>query len=474
MRRSDEEAQTRRLLPLVTAGAVLLNLLGLLLLAAPGGLALSFAASLCILVGGAMFTPAALILLMRLLLPAASAIFGPLGRLAARSITRSLSRASVAVAALTIAVSVIVGVSVMIGSFRATVADWLRTSLGAQVYVSPPLFASNNASVDVDRRVKDIALAAPGVRAVSSARHVSVTAPDYPDLPPVNLLASDFDIAGENRRFLWSTVSAANHQAALDAGRVMVSEPLAFRRGLDEANNRITLNTDGGPVEFEIFGVYYDYSTDQGAVYIARSVYDRYFADPFISSLGIFVEESADVAAVIDELRTRLADFDLLVQDNAGLRAGALEVFDRTFAITVALRLLTTLVAFIGILSALMSLQLERAREYGVMRATGMTARQLTGYAIIQTGLMGLVAGLLALPIGLATAFVPDLCDQPAFLRLDDAGRAAALILRRGAAGGIGGGAAGGRVPVAAAGALEAGGGPAQGVSGRREMEATT
>ena len=406
MRRSDEETQTRRMLPIVTAGAVLMNLLGLLLLVVPGGLALSFAASLCVIVGGAMFTPAALILLMRILLPAATALFGVLGRLAARSITRSLSRTSVAVAALTIAVSVIVGVSVMIGSFRGTVADWLRTSLGAQIYISPPLFASNNASVDVDRRVKDIALAAPGVAAVSSARHVSVSAPDYPDLPPVNLLASDFDIAGDKRRFLWSTVSVEEHQAALDGGRVMVSEPFAFRRGIDESNNRITLNTDGGPVEFEVFGVYYDYSTDQGAVYIARSIYDRYFADPFISSLGIFIEADADVAAVMDELRARLADFDLLVQDNAGLRAGALEVFDRTFAITVALRLLTTLVAFIGILSALMSLQLEHAREYGLMRATGMTARQLTGYAIIQTGLMGLVAGLLALPIGVATALV--------------------------------------------------------------------
>jgi len=406
MRRSDEEAQTRRLLPPITAGAAALNLLGLLLLIAPGGLALSFGASLCILVGGAMFTPAALVLLMRLLQPLTAALFGVLGRLAARSITRSLSRASVAVAALTIAVSVIVGVSIMIGSFRDTVADWLRASLGAQIYVSPPLFSSNNASVDADRRVKDIARAVPGVRAVSSARHVSVAAPAYPDMPPVNLLASDFDIAGEQRRFLWSTVSVEAHQEALERGLVMVSEPFAYRRGIDQSNNRITLHTDRGPAEFEVFGVYYDYSTDQGAVYIARSIYDQYFADPFISSLGIFVEDASDVAVVMDALRTRLSGFDLLVQDNAGLRAGALEVFDRTFAITVALRLLTTLVAFIGILAALMALQLEHAREYGVMRATGMTARQMTGYAIIQTGLMGLIAGVLALPIGLATALV--------------------------------------------------------------------
>ncbi len=406
MKRSNEEEATRRLLPVMTAGAVGLNLLGFVLLSARDSLALGFAALLCIIVGGALFTPASLVLAMRLLLRPTEALFGVLGRLAARAVIRSLSRTGVAVAALTVAVSVIVGVSVMIGSFRLTVADWLQASLGAQIYVSPPLFASNNPSVDVDIAVKAISLEVLGVRAVSSARHVSVSAPDYPDLPPVNLLASDFDIAGDNRRFKWSQAPVEAHQAALDAGQVMVSESFAFRRGIDTERNIITLDTEGGPITFEVFGVYYDYSADQGTVYMARSVYDRYFADPFISSLGIFTDEGADIAEVISELRAGFADFDLLVQDNASLRAGALEVFDRAFAITIALRMLTTLVAFIGILSALMALQLEQAREYGVMRANGMTAGQLRKYALIQTGLMGLVAGVLALPIGLLTSLI--------------------------------------------------------------------
>ncbi len=399
MRRSSEEEQARRLLPAATMGGLLLNALGGLLLLSQGDLALSFAGLMCVNIGGALFTPAALVLAMRALQPLSTALFGPLGRLAARAVTRSLSRTSVAVAALTVAVSVIIGVSAMIGSFRATVADWLVNSLGAQIYVSPPLFASNNATVDVDRGVQALAEATPGVRAVSSARHVSVAAPEYPGLPPVNLLASDFDIAGDKRRFQWTT-APGDHQSALLAGAVMVSESFAFRRGIDRDNNRVILETERGAQSFEVFGVYYDYSTDQGTVYMARTVYDRYFEDSSLSSLGIFTEPGADIPAVMEALRARLAAYDLLVQDNASLRAGALEVFDRTFAITVALRLLTTLVAFIGILSALMALQLEHAREYGVMRAVGMTARQLTRYAVIQTGLMGLVAGLLAMPIG--------------------------------------------------------------------------
>ncbi len=406
MKRSIEEETARRLLPAMTFGAVALNLLGFALLGAEDSLALGFAALLCIVVGGALFTPAAMIVAMRLLQGPAAALFGVVGRLAARAVLRSMSRTAVAVAALTVAVSVIVGVSAMIGSFRLTVADWLQSSLGAQIYVSPPLFASNNPTVDVDRGLQAIARSVPGVKSVSSARHVSVSAPDYPDMPPVNLLASDFDIAGDKRHFKWSAVAAGAHQAALAAGQVMVSEAFASRRGIDQQRNSITLNTERGAHTFEVFGVYYDYSTDQGAVYIARPVYDQYFDDPYISSLGLFIEDGADTAAVIGELRARLADYDLLVQDNASLRGGALEVFDRTFAITIALRILTTLVAFIGILSALMALQLEHAREYGVMRATGMTARQLTKFAMIQTGLMGLVAGVLALPIGLLLSLV--------------------------------------------------------------------
>ena len=203
-----------------------------------------------------------------------------------------------------------------------------------------------------------------------------------------------------------TTAAQGAHQAALDNGAVMVSEPFAFRRGIDIDKAQITLRTDKGQATFPVFGVYYDYSTDQGTVYMSRAVYQRHFDDPVLSSLGVFTQPGADIAAAVDELRARLADYDLIVQDNAGLRRSALEIFDRTFAITVALRLLTTLVAFIGILSALMSLQLEQAREYGVMRATGMTAQQLTRFALLQTGFMGLVAGLLALPVGLAMSLV--------------------------------------------------------------------
>lgn len=406
MRRSDQEAGAQRLVPFITFTAVILAVLGVLLLMIPtDDIVISFAALFLIVVGGAFFTPVFLIGFMRLATPVTGGLFGVIGRMAPRAVARSLSRTSVAVAALTIAVSVIVGVSVMIASFRVTVADWLDTTLGSDIYISPPLLTANLATVSVEPDVRDIVLNTPGVADIAASRTVSVTAPDYPDLPPVNLQAVDFDIAPD-RRFAWNNAPDGDHWAALENGAIMVSEPFAFRRGIDPQNNQLTLLTDEGPQTFTVIAVYYDYSTDQGTVFMADGIYRDVYDDPFISSVGAFIETGADIDAVMDEIRIALRDYDLLVQANRELRQGVFEVFDNAFAITIALRLLATIVAFIGILSALLALQLENTRQYGVMRANGMTPRQLWNFTLIQTGLMGTTAGLLALPIGLALALV--------------------------------------------------------------------
>jgi putative ABC transport system permease protein len=123
--------------------------------------------------------------------------------------------------------------------------------------------------------------------------------------------------------------------------------------------------------------------------------------------MGLFVEPGESAEAIAADLQDHFQGRqDLLIQSNESLRRGSLEIFDRTFAITSALRLLAVIVAFIGVLSAMMSLQLERAREWGVLRATGMTIRQLWSLTLMETGLMGGMAGFLAIPLGFALAWI--------------------------------------------------------------------
>jgi putative ABC transport system permease protein len=63
-------------------------------------------------------------------------------------------------------------------------------------------------------------------------------------------------------------------------------------------------------------------------------------------------------------------------------------------------------VAFIGVMNTLLLLQLEKQREVGILRALGLTGQQLWKLVMLETGLMGLVAGLLAAPTGYALSLI--------------------------------------------------------------------
>jgi putative ABC transport system permease protein len=137
---------------------------------------------------------------------------------------------------------------------------------------------------------------------------------------------------------------------------------------------------------------------------MSRNVYERHYADRGVTSLGVYVAAGHTDEDVAAALRKALAGHALRVAPNRALRAQALRVFDRTFAVTQALRLLAVIVAFIGVWSALMALQIERTRELATLRALGLTHGQLSCLTLMESGLMGLIAGLLSLPTGLLLA----------------------------------------------------------------------
>src|SRR4029079_5218153 len=145
----------------------------------------------------------------------------------------------------------------------------------------------------------------------------------------------------------------------------------------------------------------------QGVVLMSRPTYQRHWNDPLISGFALDLAPGADPDRVVERLRSTIgAERALSIQSNRSLKKISLEIFDRTFLITSVLRLLAGLWAFIGVLSSLMALQLERARELGVLRANGLTPGQVWQLVTTQTGLLGLAAGLLSVPVGLALAAI--------------------------------------------------------------------
>lgn len=398
--RSSLESRQRRLVPLVA-------LCGLLLMAAGGGalaipsksLPLSFGALFALITGYALAVPGMTVLLLRGVQGPLGLLAGVLGRMAARDLRASLSRTGVASAALVVAVSATVGVGIMIGSFRLTVEQWLQSYLRADLYVTTPSAGFEPMRPPLPTELVQRIAATPGVATTTRARHLMVEREDGPfELFVAELPRESFDgywFAEGDPEAIWS---AFNGEAA-----VIVSEPFAYHRNLTRGDT-LRLRTDRGPIDFSIAGVFTDYSSDRGRVTLSRAVYQRYWDDRSVDALGLYLGPGTDLETVAEAVRA--GSQQLMVYSNRSLRETSLATFDRTFAITAVLRLLAVVVAFVGILNALMAMQIERSRELAVLRAQGLTPRQLWVLVSGETGLIGLMAGLLALPLGIVQALV--------------------------------------------------------------------
>ena len=403
LNRSTLEARSQRIVPWAAVAGVCLVLIGAGLLLLPSrDLILSFGGLFTIFLGCVLVTPVAVVGLLRAVQLLVGTRTDIVGRLCIRSVLASLSRTAVAIAALMVAVSVTVGVGIMIESFRQTVAYWLENALQADIYVAPPSLVSRWNEGTLDPAVVARLSAAPGVEAVSTYRRVSVESP----VGRVQLVALQLDVGRyASYRFVEGRPEAV--WPAFETERtVIVSEPYAYHHRL-RVGGAVRLRTDRGVQDFRVAGIFADYGSDRGLVMMSRRTYEQFWHDRGVSSLGLWLSPDRDGAAMVASLRRLVGSVqEVEIRSNRSLRQASLEIFDRTFTITSVLHLLTTAVAFIGVLSALMALQLERERELGVLRATGFTPRQVWGLVTAQTGLMGLLAGLLALPVGLMLASV--------------------------------------------------------------------
>ena len=398
--RSHLEERFRGAVPLASAAGVALAAIGVALILIPAkSLILAFTGIGALVLGYAMLTPACVILFSKALAPPLRAIFGAMGAMAARGIAASISRTAVAIAALAVAISITISIDTMVQSFRGTVVQWLDNSLGSDLYISPTSFNSQGGATGLSPQFVERIRAVDAVASVRTVRNARVNSPSG----EVELLAFDTSYDGFVRYNSFKEGSPALIWDDLQSGdAVAVSEPYAYHND-KSIGSTIRLHTSEGERKFRIAGIYYDYrNSANGKVMMSSSAYNRYWDDANVTGIGV---TAADGVAVRD-LKTAISRAignaaEIEIRSNAELKAAALEVFERSFAITSVVHALSIAVAFVGVLSALMAMQMERSTEFGTLRAIGFTPKQVWLMFTTQTAMMGVAAGLFAVPLGL-------------------------------------------------------------------------
>jgi len=134
---------------------------------------------------------------------------------------------------------------------------------------------------------------------------------------------------------------------------------------------------------------------------IARARYAQIYGDDSVSSCAIYLKPGVQPDTVRDDIiKAAGMSSSLRVRTTRELRAEALKIFDRTFAITYALHTIAILVALLSVMNALFALTMESKREFGILRYLGASTEQLRRIVLVQAGILGAIGNMTGLVLG--------------------------------------------------------------------------
>ncbi|HEY0370259.1 MAG TPA: FtsX-like permease family protein, partial [Chthoniobacterales bacterium] len=320
--------------------------------------------------------------------------------LAAANLGRALVRNSVTIAALAAAVAMAIGVSVMVFSFRRTVEAWIDQTLVADLFVAPASNEVVGPRSFIPPQVISYFEQNPAVAAVDTFREIGLSLG--------NKIVAVAVVRGSARRNL-QFIRGDGEQIMrrfYNEQCVLVSESFARRNHVHDGGF-LTFTTPDGPQRFVLAGTFYDYTRDQGVVYMSARNFVQFWKDDRVSSLAVYLRGEASAETLTSDFRSRFSSAgEFLVLSNRELRVRVFEIFDQTFAVTYVLRTIAVIVAIVGICLTLTTLITERSRELGVLRAIGASTRQLRKLLLWEAAMIGLLAAVIGLGSGLALSVV--------------------------------------------------------------------
>lgn len=299
-----------------------------------------------------------------------------------------------ALMALLLALTANLGVDTLVGSFRTALQSWLDQRIAADIYINSdsikidsvlqsPLLVTHHQRNGVNLRWQDRPTLVYGL---------DTDAPDTRQLPLAKQ-ATDLDDWYQGDRRMILANEQVHHLAGIDLG------------------DTITLPAESGETDFRVAGFFHDYGNSYYQLYLPYETVEELW--PSAGSRGLALWLSTTGMGDIDDIRNTIEQ--TLV--DAGAEPGewvyrddildlSLDIFDRTFAITASMNMLTLTVAGIALLASLLAIHQQRLPQYAHWRSMGVRWTEWLMVILIPLGLCVLITWALSIPLGTLLAWI--------------------------------------------------------------------
>jgi len=300
-------------------------------------------------------------------------------------------RFAVALMSVAISSALIIALFTLIFSFRNSLKEWINRNIVADVYIKPVSCKANYCFSPMSEDIVATVKGYPEVAGVDKFRGLHI------DLNGKKIIAGFADI-GVKRKYSGKRYFNSDYMRVLEEMETTeqvagISDYLGIQYGLKKGD-MLELMTPSGKQAFRINDVFSSYSTTSGFIYIDRKWLRTYWGLDDATQISVYVKDGVEVEEFIRKLRERLLpQYTLEIMNNQELRDKIMDIFNKTFAITYAIELISILVSLIGVVNTLLALVFERKREISILRYIGASWKQIQQMFVLAAGLVG-IAGI--------------------------------------------------------------------------------
>ncbi|MFI8827633.1 ABC transporter permease [Streptomyces sp. NPDC053431] len=335
-------------------------------------------------------------LLVRVLGAVVLRVFGPVGRMAERNALRNPRRTGATGAALMIGLALVACLSVVGSSMVASATEELDRSVGADFIVR-----STNGQPIVPQAQAAVEKAA-GLDHVTEYKWLEATVTDpHGKARKTGLVAADPSYAQDVRR----DTTAGALPDAYGPEAMSVGSDYATEHGV-RVGDRLTVAFQGGrQATLRVAAITSDDNNiDKGVMYTNITTAERYVpAEKMPKSMIVFgTAKDGQETAAYQALKDALKPYpQYKVADQADYKKDLQDQVGQLLNIVYGLLALAIVVAVLGVVNTLALSVVERTREIGLMRAIGLSRRQLRRMIRLESVVIALFGALLGLGLGL-------------------------------------------------------------------------
>jgi putative ABC transport system permease protein len=350
-----------------------------------------------VFIGVAMLAPVISVPVLRVLGAAPARLMGSPGRLARQNALRNPRRTAATAAALMIGLALITTVNVLGATMRASIDEQVDAQFGADYLVMPK--GAGGIAGDVEQKLK----AVPGVRSASSTYEGQAKISGK----EVSFMSGDAAVIAKA-----ATLKMLSGGTDLGPAGMMVDEDTAKDNGWKVGSAVPVTFADGKTERLTVAGVYAK-SDLIGPRLVSTQTYMRHTVKPSMDA--VVVDTATTDAATKSALESALKDHpDVTVFDQSALKDETRKQVDGLVSFLTILLVMSVIIAAVGVVNTLALSVIERTREIGLLRAIGISRRQLRRMIRVESIMIAVFGALLGVGIGVAfgAAFQNAMADK--------------------------------------------------------------